>query len=406
MDFELHDTAEMAAFRKEVKETFSQIIPKELVVSPYDEDVNDEQEQMRRKIGLELGSRGWLRPMWPKQYGGGGLSIDHAIVLEQEIDKYEITIPPYSDSGAGLGGPAIMVWANEEQKQAFLPKMAMGEWASWQLLTEPHGGSDLASTKTTAIKDGDEYVLNGTKTFVGTTDTKPDWLWTITLSDPKGPRHQNLSWFVIPAGLPGIMIQPLDLLNGSGGAKCSVFFEDVRVPAFNLIGGENNGWKVAATHLELEHGGGGTVRGSRQVERFLEYCKTTAFNGQAITSDPDVRDALAEIMTDDDVSTLFGLRNFWMSHSKRRMSYEGSQSSFFRKMGGLRKSRLMQQVLGYLAVTSDKELAPGEGWVDSFMKTSIISVHPGGTQDVQRVIMARRMGIGRTAKEEAGQMPD
>jgi len=406
MDFELHDTAEMAAFRKEVKETFSQIIPKELIVSPYDEDITPEQEQMRRKIGLELGAKGWLRPMWPKQYGGGGLSIDHAIVLEQEIDKYEITIPPYSDSGAGLGGPAIMVWANEEQKQTFLPKMATGEWASWQLLTEPHGGSDLASTKTTAIRDGDEYVLNGTKTFVGTTDTKPDWLWTITLSDPKGPRHQNLSWFVIPADLPGIMIQPLDLLNGSGGAKCSVFFEDTRVPAFNLIGGENNGWKVAATHLELEHGGGGTVRGTRQVERFLEYCKTTSFNGQAITSDPDVRDALADIITDDGTATLFGLRNFWMSNSKRRMSYEGSQSSFFRKMGGLRKSRLMQQVLGYLAVTSDKELAPGEGWVDSFMKTSIISVHPGGTQDVQRVIMARRMGIGRTAKEEAGQMPD
>ncbi len=406
MDFEMHDTAEMAAFRKEVKETFEHIIPKELVVSPYDEDVTLEQEAIRRKIGLELGSRGWLRPMWPKQYGGGGLNIDQAIVIEQEIDKYEISNPPYSDSGAGLGGPAIMVWANEEQKQTFLPKMATGEWASWQLLTEPHGGSDLASTKTTAIKDGDEYVLNGTKTFVGSTDTAPDWLWTITMTDPQGPRHQNLSWFVIPAELPGIVIQPIDLLNGGGGHKCSVFFEDVRVPAFNLIGGENNGWKVASTHLELEHGGGGTVRGNRQVERFLDYIKDASFDGQSIASDPDVRDLLADVMAEEDISRLFGIRNFWMSNSKKKMSYEGSQSSYFRKMGGLRKSRLMQGAIGYYAIMSDKQLAPANGWVDSFMKTSIISVHPGGTQDIQRVIMARRMGIGRTVQEAAGQLPD
>ncbi len=404
MDFELHDTPEMAAFRKEVKETFQQIIPKELVVSPYDEDVNPEQTALRRKVGLELGSRGWLRPLWPKQYGGG-LTIDHAIVLEQEIDEYEITIPPYSDS-ASLGGPAIIVWGNEEQKQAFVTRMASGELATWQLLTEPHGGSDLASTRTTAIRDGDEYVLNGTKTFVGDTSTPPDVLWTITLTDPQGPRHQNLSWFVIPADLPGIVIQPLELLNGGGGHKCSVFFEDVRVPAFNLVGGENNGWKVASTHLELEHGGGGTVRGNRQVERFLDYVKDTSINGQSITSDLDVRDLLADLVMDEEVSRLFGLRNFWMSHSKKKMSYEGSQSSYFRKMGGLRKSRLMQGAIGYYAIMSDKQIAPANGWIDSFMKTSIISVHPGGTQDIQRVIMARRMGIGRTVQEAAGQLPD
>ncbi len=406
MDFELHDTPEMAAFREELRETLSRMIPKELVVSPYEEDVNPEQIAMRRQVGRELGARGWLRPMWPKEYGGGGLTIDQAIVIEQEIDRYEIANPPYDDSGAGLGGPAVMVWANEEQKKAFLPRMARGEVATWQLLTEPHGGSDLASTKTTAIRDGDEYVLNGTKTFVGDTGTPPDLLWTITLTDPQGPRHQNLSWFIIPADLPGIMIQPLDLLSGRGGNKCTVFFEDVRVPSYNLIGGENNGWKVASTHLELEHGGGGTVRGNRQVERFIEYVKSTSFNGQPIASEPDVKDALADLIVEEEVSRLFGLRNFWMSHSKRKMSYEGSQSSYVRKMGGLRKSRLMQQMIGYWAITDDKQYAPGAGWVNSFMKTSIISVHPGGTQDIQRVIMARRMGIGRTVREEAGQLPD
>jgi len=409
MDFELRDTPEMADFRKEVRAYFKEIIPKDIVVSPYPTDHTDESFQAKREIGRKLGAKGWLYPTWPKQYGGGGLTADHAIVIEEEMDQYELGIPPYYDSGGRLGGADILVWGTEEQKQSFLKPMVTGQWVTWQLLTEPHGGSDLASAKTMAIRDGDEYVVNGTKTFVGNSGSTPDYLWTIVMSDPSGPRHQNLSWMMIPATLPGITIQALDLLSGEGGGpgqKCSVFFEDVKVPAFNLVGGENNGWKVANTHLELEHGGGGSIGVNRPMQRFLEYCKTASFNGQPLCKDLDVREILADIIIEEDASRLFGLRNFWMSHSRTKMSYEGSQSSYWRKMGGLRKIRLMQQILGYFAIVNDREWAAANGWVELNMRSSIVAVHPGGTQDIQRVIMARRMGIGRTVREEAGQIPD
>lgn len=404
MDFELRDTPEMAAFRKEVREVFKEMIPKDIVVSAYADDYSPDQMEKRRELGRQLGARGWLYPTWPKEYGGGGLTSDHAIVLAEEIDEYELSSPPYYDSGGRLGGADILVWGTEEQKQTFLRPMVRGEIVTWQLLTEPHGGSDLASAKTVALRDGDEYVVNGTKTFVGSSESKPDYLWSIVLTDPAGPRHQNLSWMMIPATLPGITIHALDLLGGDSGPsgqKCSVFFEDVRVPAFNLVGGENNGWKVANTHLELEHAGGGSVNRNRTMERFLEYCKT-----QGIAKDPDVRDILADIIIAEDTNRLFGLRNFWMSHSRVRMSYEGSQSSYFRKMSNLRKAGLIQQILGYFALTNDRQWAAANGWVEINMRSSIVGVHPGGTQDIQRVIMARRMGIGRTVKEEAGVIPD
>ncbi|MSQ15600.1 MAG: hypothetical protein EXR50_07035, partial [Dehalococcoidia bacterium] len=337
MDFESQDSPEMAAFRGEVQSVLKEIVPKGLVVAADPGKNTDEQYQMRREIARKLGSRGWLYPMIPKEHGGGALTLDHAVVLEQELDEYELESPPYNDSGA-MAGPSIMVWGTDEQKKQFLPDIYTGQKVTWMLLTEPHGGSDLASAKTTAIRDGDEYVLNGTKTFVGS-DRLPDQFWAIVLTDPKGPRHQNLSWIVVPSTLPGITIQPLNLLSHGGPEASfqsqhnnSVFFEDVHVPAFNLVGGENNGWKVASTHLEIEHGGGGTVRKNRLMERFLRYCKTTEFGGKTLSRDSDVRDIIADLIVDWDVNRLFGMRNYWQRHAKRPGTYEGSQSSYHRKM--------------------------------------------------------------------------
>jgi len=408
LDFESIDTPEMAKFREEVQSVLKGIVPEGIVVSADPKKNTDEQYQLHRELARRLGARGWLYPTVPKEYGGAGLTADHAIVIAEELDEYELSAPSYTDS-TRLIGPDIYVWGTEDQKKRFLPDMYTGKVVSWQLLTEPHGGSDLASTRTTAIRDGDDYVLNGTKTFVGG-DRKPDWMWTIVLTDPKGPRHQNLSWIMVPADLPGITIQPLDILSHGGGGgfmsrhNNSVFFEDVRVPATNLVGGENNGWKVASTHLELEHGGGGSISRNRTIERFLDYCRNTKFNGEPILSDPAIRELVASILIEADINRLFGMRNFWQRHARVRGTYEGPQSSYFRKMSGLRVSHTMQNILGYLTITDDEEWNVAERWVEHFQRASITAVHPGGTQDIQRVIMARRMGLGRTVKEEAGRM--
>ena len=266
MDFEPAYTPEQEAFRKEVRSWLAEHVP---VVDGNPD--SDENYPKYREFGRKLGARGWLRSTAPVEYGGGGLSVDHAIVIGEEIDAYDLGLPPYYDTGGTLGGASILVWGTEEQKLRMLPPIFRGEVVTWQLLTGPEAGSDLAGTQTEAVRDGDDYVINGQKIFVGGTHGA-DYLWTITRTDPEGKRHENLSWFLIPTDVPGITVTPMELMGDDGegvgrGHKNTIFFDDVRVPAANLVGGENNGWKVATTHLELEHGSGGRIGRNRWFER-------------------------------------------------------------------------------------------------------------------------------------------
>ena len=407
MDFEPTYTPEQEEFRQEVREWLAENVSPDIAHPPDSINITEEQYQLRRGLGRKLGEKGWLWATAPEEYGGGGLSLDHAVVIEEEVDSYSLTIPPYYDSGGRLGGASIMVWGTEEQKQTFLPPIFRGEVRTWQLLTEPEAGSDLANAKMSAERDGDEYVINGQKIYVGSS-LGCDYMWTITCTDNEAPRHQNLGWFMIPADLPGITVQPMELLisggeSGAGsGVKNTVFFDNVRVPAFNLIGGENEGWKVATTHLELEHGTGGRIGRNWLVDHLFEYCRENQRNGQPLTEDPDVRDKLIDIYVEAEIARLFNLRNYWMRHSKAEITYEGPQASYWRKMSGLRMSQSILDILGPSALTFDPQWGAAEGHMEAHQRSAIVAIHPGGTADIQKLIMARRIGIGREVREQAG----
>ncbi len=278
---------------------------------------------------------------------------------------------------------------------------------TWQLLTEPGAGSDLAGVQTQALRDGDEYVINGQKIFVGS-DNGADRIWMIAVTDPHGERHENVSWFMIDVDLPGITVQPMELLGtgGEGGAdsgqKQTVFFDDVRVPASALVGGENNGWRVASTHLELEHGGGGNIRRNRLWERLLAYCRENMRDGIPLIQHQDVRDTLAEIYTQVEVQRLFGLRNFWLTYNHKPRSYEGPQLSLHRKATGLWLTGAILQMLGPAALVSEEEWSGPDGFLESQQRNGIVATHPGGTMEVQKISMARRIGAGRSQREQAG----
>ena len=407
MDFEPRYTPEQEQFRREVREWLEENVPQDIVHPADPADLTWEQYQMRRDLGRKLGARGWLWPTAPAEFGGGGLDVDHSVVIEEEIDAYGLTIPPYYDSGGRLGGASIMVWGTQEQKEFFLPQIFTGVVRTWQLLSEPEAGSDLANVKTQAVRDGDEYVINGQKIFVGS-GLGCDYMWTITVTDPEAKRHENLGWFMIPADLPGITVQPMDLLisggeSGAGsGIKNTVFFDNVRVPAFNLIGGENQGWKVATTHLELEHGTGGRIARNWLVDRLFEHCRSTTRRGEPMTRDPDVRDRLIDVYIEAEIVRLLNLRNYWMRHSGANITYEGPQASYLRKTAGLRMAGAMLDILGPSGLTFDDKLGAVEGHMEAHARAGIVAIHPGGTTDIQKVIMARRIGIGREVRERAG----
>lgn len=407
MDFEVTYSEEQQRFRNEVRDWFEANVPPGINDRPRTAEESWQNYQLRRELGRKLGEKGWNYPLAPKQYGGGGLGVDHAIILEEEADRLELSLPPYYDSGGRLGAPSILVWGTDEQKETFLPPIYKGEVRTWQLLTEPGAGSDLAGVKTTAIRDGDDYVINGQKIYVGS-DNGADRIWMIAVTDPNGARHENVSWFMINTDLPGISVQPMELMGtgGEGGAdsgqKQTVFFDNVRVPALSLVGGENNGWRVASTHLELEHGGGGRIGRNRLWERLLDYCQETKRDGEPLTHDQDVRDTLAEIYIKSEVNRLFGLRNFWLTYAKQPKSYEGPQLSYVRKMSGLWMTGAILDAIGPAALTSDEAAGSPGGFLENQQRNGIVAVHPGGTADIQRVSMARRIGIGRATREAAG----
>jgi alkylation response protein AidB-like acyl-CoA dehydrogenase len=271
MDFELDYSDEQEEFRKEVRAWLEAHAP-HIELPPDSAELTQAHFEIGRAFRREMGAKGWLAPTWPKEFGGGGLTPDHAIVLNEELARYDI--PPVGDLGIIVSAPAILIHGTGEQQERYLPAILKGEVITWQVFTEPEAGSDLASMKTRGVRDGDDYVINGQKQFVGSQFTA-DYLYTLVNTDPTGPRHENLSAFMIPADSKGVTIQHMDLM--AGGSKRFVFFDSVRVPTDALIGGENEGWWVAQTTLDLEHGGSGVDdsgygRG-KLLEEVIQYLK-------------------------------------------------------------------------------------------------------------------------------------
>jgi 3-oxocholest-4-en-26-oyl-CoA dehydrogenase alpha subunit len=407
MDFELRYSDEQEQFRAEVRAWLEAHVDAQLLRRPTTDEESSRQYRMRRELGRALGEQRWLYPGAPRQYGGGGFDIDSLIVLEEETHRLGLTLPPYYDSGGRLGSATILAWGSEKQKERFLPPIYQGEVRTWQLLSEPSAGSDLASVQMSAVRTGDEYVLTGQKIYVGS-DHGAERLWLIAVTDPDAPRHENLGWFMIDADLPGITVVPQVMLSALGegemdlGHKNTVFFDAVRVPAFSLIGGENNGWRVAGTHLELEHGAAGSIRRDRMWDRLLEYCRTEQLDGRALIEHPHVEDGLAEIFARLESVRLLAVRNFWLSYHRSPMTYHGPQLSYLRKTTGLWMTQRVLDLLGPSALTSDPEWGALHGFAEGQQREGIVGMHPGGTTDIQRVIMSRALGVGRSDTGRAG----
>src|SRR2546428_5284478 len=395
MDFSLQtDPPEIAAFRKEVRAWLQENMRGSEHLrwsASWSTRENDEEYRFRRNLAGKLGKKGWLFPMFPVEYGGADLTIDHQMVLEMELIKYGLNLSHVFYTLARIVAPVILKWGTEEQKREFLPPMTRGEIAVWQVLTEPQGGSDVANCATKAIQDGDHYVVNGQKVMVGH-HLPPDYLWTLVCTIPAGKRHENLGWLHIPASLPGITIQHMHLMMG---IKNAVFFDGVRVPAKYLVGGENNGWKVANTHLELEHGGDGRVGVDPLVERVIEYCRKTGVGGKRLIEDDRIRDTIADMMIELNTLRRFNLRNFWHRFARKPHPYGGAQQRYFQRMARLRNGERLQQIMGADALVQDLSVHEVVDF-EYAVRTGPGQLHGGGTLDTDRLGFARRVGLGRT----------
>ena len=396
MDFTYHYTEEQEAFRKEVRSWMDENVP-ENMKAPVDRlDLTDEHYVFWRDMHQTIAAKGWLYPTYPKEYGGGGLSGEHETILMEEFERAGIV----RDFTNALCLPTLMVWATEEQKKQFLTPLLKAEKVAFQNFTEPDAGSDLASLKSRAVRDGDDWIITGQKVFVsGHGD--PDWLFGPVVTDADAPRHRNLGYFMVPFPAEGLELRRLNLLTGHD--QNFVFMDNVRVPGDHLIGGDHQGWQVAQTTLEIEHGGrGAAFPRDEAMENLLTFVRDTKQNGGRLADDAVVQQDAMDAYIEARTFGLLARRNYWMYQARQEMSYHGSQSSLYGKTYRMRNADRARNIMGMYSLLGVREpRAPFKGQPEVYQRSSLTGAHPGGTVEVQKVIIARRLSISRTQERAA-----
>ncbi|MBI4299160.1 MAG: acyl-CoA dehydrogenase family protein [Chloroflexi bacterium] len=397
MDFRYHYTKEQEEFRKEVRAWLEANVPDKMR-APYGSfyDLPENVYKFWRGKHKELAKKGWLYPTYPKQYGGGGLTVEQDVIIAEEFDRARAV----RNFVNGVVFPALLIWATEEQKQKFLVPFLKAEKTTFQAFTEPQSGSDLANIQSRAVRDGDDWLISGQKIFVSGQAT-PDYLFGPIMTDPEAPRHRNLGYFMIPYPSPGLELKRQNLLNGRD--QNFVFMDNVRVPGDHLIGGDHQGWQVAGSSLEIEHGGRGSpLQRDDYMKNLVDYARATTHKGETLGSDPIKQQLVIEAYADSHISGLFNLRNYWLYQIRREMSYEGSQNSLYGREYRMRNANRARDIMGMYSLLDDKDPgAPTNGMQEAFQRSSLVGAHPGGAIEVQKVIVARRLGISRTRERAA-----
>ncbi len=294
---------EAEQFRKEIRAWLEDNLP-EGWFEPGFELTGQARARFNDEWVRKLYDGGWICPSWPPEYGGKGLSTMENVVLAEEFARARA--PMRADFfGDTLVGPTVLQWGTEEQKRHFLPQILKGEIRWCQGFSEPNSGSDLASLKTSAVLDGDEWVINGQK--VWTTQAQyADFCFLLARTDPAAPKHKGISYLLVPMKQPGIEVRPITQPDGTAEFN-EVFFDNARAPKENVVGGVNNGWIVANTTLAHERGMSATTSFRRFADELDALVAAARENGAI--HDPNVRQRLMRYHTKIQILRINGLRS-------------------------------------------------------------------------------------------------
>ncbi|HIM80121.1 MAG TPA: hypothetical protein EYM54_08485 [Dehalococcoidia bacterium] len=391
-------TAEQQALRDEVQRFIQENV---------DEDVRreientDEMSQgpLVRDLRKKVAAKGWVGISWPKEYGGqDGSRIDQYIV-EEEFSRIGVGV-----GGAGSGAPAILAAGTEEQKKTLLPGLISGEITLALGFTEPQAGADLASLQCRAVRDGDDFVINGQKMYTSSAHYASH-IYLMARTDPDAPKHRGISIFIFPMNTPGITVRPLWTIQNDPPAPIGTtygqrrtnetFFEDVRVPATCMLGEENQGWYVGAMGLNLDRVGASRYLISvRRDEDIINWAKDNDLGGHDVSQDPAIRDRLAELWIEAQVCRLMTMRSMSLMERGDTFTYEGAAEKVWAPEHGVRTTETISQILGpYAQLMSTSEEAIEHGLFAHNLLGSFQSGINHGSVQVMRDQIARR-GLG------------
>ncbi|MBW1680468.1 MAG: acyl-CoA dehydrogenase family protein [Deltaproteobacteria bacterium] len=396
MDFSF--TAEQERFRREVREYLEREVPprwKELGYLIWEE--TDESWDITRQWNRKLGEKGWLALTWPRVYGGQERSHIDQLILDEEMARAGTPTGIETAITIGWVCPTIMLFGTEEQKLRYLPDAAKGRIIFCLGYSEPNAGSDLAAVRTTAVEDGDHYVINGQKVWT-TVAHRADYCWLAARTDPDAPKHKGVSMFVVDMKSPGITVKPLINILGFHSFN-EVFFDEVRVPKENLVGQKNMGWYQLAVALDFERSGVGTpARMHRTIDRLVAYCRQTRRNGRLLSEDPVIRKKLARLSVEAEVLRLLCYRITWIQEKGKTPNYEASLTKVFASELLDRLANTGMEILGpYGMLDRGSPRAALRGEILRLYLTSPSMGIGGGTSEIQRNIIAMR-GLGLPRK--------
>ena len=385
-------SAEDDAFRRELAE----FIQQERTPEWDDADRGSDEaswtatKQMRQK----LADRSWLTMHWPEEYGGQKASPVRSTIFNDEMTYFRA--PGRDNFGVRMMGATLMMHGSEEQKSLHLPPVARGEVQWCQGYSEPETGSDLASLNTRAVRDGDEFVINGSKIWTSM-GHRGDWIMLLARTDTDAPKHRGISFFLVDMKTPGIQVRPIIDMAGRHNFN-QVIFDDVRVPTRNLVGDENRGWYVAVTLLDFERSGiDYSSNGRRLLDDTWRYAADTKRDGQVLTQIPWVRNLMADRYIECEVARLIAYNVAYMQGEGLVPNKEASMSKVFGSETVQRVTHTCMEVLGMHGFLNRQDKwAPLEGRIQENWMMSFSGTIAAGTSEIQRnVIASRGLGLPR-----------
>lgn len=376
MDY--RDTSEEAKFRLELREWFAHNIPANW------REITDPEglRAFNKRWHKALYNSGYMGLNWPSEYGGQGLSPTFDAILNDEAGRAD---SPRLPAMVNYLGRAIFTYGTEEQKTRFLPTLLSGEIQWCQGFSEPGAGSDLASLRTRAEKDGDAYVVNGQKMWTSGA-LQADWCLLLARTDSTVPRHKGISCFLTPLDAPGITVQPITLHSGDP-ETAEVFFDDVRIDQSMRIGEPGEGWRIAMTTVSYERGASdtGSISTLRRQLREIEHIAAE----RGLLGDVSIRNALARAHVDIEVLRLNVAQQLSLRLAGRDPGPEGSIGKLLWSKAAQYVAHVALDVLGADALTGN---APQ--WLAEYFTSRPVSVYGGSTQ-IQKNILARMLDMPR-----------
>jgi len=350
-----------------------------------------------RQIIRQMGSDGWLTPGWPVEYGGRGLDPQTQKILLEELVLAEA---PYPFVTVNTVGPALIRIGTEEQKRAILPKIAKGDLIFAIGYTEPNAGTDLAALKTRAVRDGDDFVVNGQKIFTSGAEGA-DYVWLAARTDPDAPPHKGITILMLDTKLPGFSVTPIWTV---GGVRTNVtYYENVRVPASMMIGSENQGWRLITEQLNHERIGLAalTYGGNGCFDAVVDWARETPTNGGGrVIDQPWVQIALGEAYALLQASSVMGNRVGWEVAEGETRPDLAAGLKVFGTEAMIKAIRLLLDIVGPAGLVRDgSPAAQLTGRLEREFRKCQINTFGGGTAEVLRDMVAQvGLGMPRAAR--------